>query len=692
MPLPVPNLDNRRFQELVDEAKRLIPRYCPTWTDHNVSDPGITLIELFAWMTEQLLFRLNQVPDKNYVTFLNLIGANLTPAQPARGDVTFRLSAAATPERRTIIPGWTEVATERTDTQEAIVFTTDYETEVLPATPRWLLTSLTGEEYEDHSESLRQSTVFDVWGTPPTATNAVCVGFEEDLSAHTVVLRFTIDPRAGIEKQGIGINPDNPPWRWQAWRGSQFGWQDIRVNARQDDSTFGLNRSGEVTLYLPYGCQPHRLQGREARSWVRCLPLDELAPGESGYQDSPRISQLTAFSIGITVPVTHALPVGPEILGTSNGQPGQVFRVLHQNVLRLTGPEEVVEVQTGDGWEPWQLVPDFGESGPTDKHYTFDPITGEVAFGPVVRQTNGTEPLFGAVPPIGHAIRIRRYRIGGGVRGNVAAEQVRVLKSTLPYVASVINRQAISGGMEVQSLEDAKLRAPALLRTRFRAVTAEDFEYLSMQVEGVGRVRCLQPLPDVPTAPAPGTVLLLVIPALPALENAEMERHVTRHESLPIESNRAAIEQSLQDELRLPAAIEVNLRKHLDNCRLLTTRLRIEAPQYIWVAVEIRVKTQPNAEPERVRRDVKAALYRFIHPLNGGADSTGWPFGQKLTVDKVYALIQAVPGVAYATDLKLYPIDLTNALGQRLGQSTSVIDVPPNGVIVSYYHNVYLER
>src|SRR5262249_38037633 len=81
MHLPVPNLDDRKFQDLVDEAKRNIPRFSPCWTDHNVSDPGITLIELFAWMTEQYLFRLNQVPDRNFVTFLDLIGVRLQPAR-----------------------------------------------------------------------------------------------------------------------------------------------------------------------------------------------------------------------------------------------------------------------------------------------------------------------------------------------------------------------------------------------------------------------------------------------------------------------------------------------------------------------------------------------------------------------------------------------------------------------------------
>src|SRR5438874_6750124 len=93
MSLPAPNLDDRRFQDIVDEAKRRITRYCPEWTDHNVSDPGIALIELFAWMTEMILYRLNQVPDKHYVKFLELMGIRLFAPVAARADLVFWLAA-----------------------------------------------------------------------------------------------------------------------------------------------------------------------------------------------------------------------------------------------------------------------------------------------------------------------------------------------------------------------------------------------------------------------------------------------------------------------------------------------------------------------------------------------------------------------------------------------------------------------
>ena len=98
MALPAPDLDDRRFQDLVDDAKRMVMRRCPEWTDHNVSDPGVTLIETFAYMTDQLLFRLNRVPDRLYLKFLDLIGLRLLPPVPASVDVTFWLSAPCSTE------------------------------------------------------------------------------------------------------------------------------------------------------------------------------------------------------------------------------------------------------------------------------------------------------------------------------------------------------------------------------------------------------------------------------------------------------------------------------------------------------------------------------------------------------------------------------------------------------------------
>lgn len=91
MPIKPPNLDDRRYDDIVREARALIPQYCPDWTNLSDADPGMTLVQLFAWMTEMTVFRLNQVPDKTYVHFLNFIGEERRTAQPAEVPVTFSL-------------------------------------------------------------------------------------------------------------------------------------------------------------------------------------------------------------------------------------------------------------------------------------------------------------------------------------------------------------------------------------------------------------------------------------------------------------------------------------------------------------------------------------------------------------------------------------------------------------------------
>ncbi|MBV8281689.1 MAG: putative baseplate assembly protein, partial [Candidatus Eremiobacteraeota bacterium] len=97
MPLPDIQLDDRTFDQLVADAMRRIPAFTPEWTDLNDSDPGVTLVQLFAWLQEMILWRLNQVPDKNFIEFLKLIGIELTQPTPAKGELTFSLSTPTPP-------------------------------------------------------------------------------------------------------------------------------------------------------------------------------------------------------------------------------------------------------------------------------------------------------------------------------------------------------------------------------------------------------------------------------------------------------------------------------------------------------------------------------------------------------------------------------------------------------------------
>ena len=98
--IPEVTLDDRTFQDLVNEARLRLSQRCPEWSEHNVSDPGITLVELFAWLTEAIIYRLNRVPEKLHVTLLNLLGIQLEPPVAATTVLRFRLAAPADRGRR----------------------------------------------------------------------------------------------------------------------------------------------------------------------------------------------------------------------------------------------------------------------------------------------------------------------------------------------------------------------------------------------------------------------------------------------------------------------------------------------------------------------------------------------------------------------------------------------------------------
>ncbi len=123
MSLPSPNLDDRDFSRLVDEARQHVMQSCPDWTDLSPGDPGWALVEVFAYLTEVLLYRLNRLPDKAYIEFLRLMGVTLHPPTSASVSLLFRLSRAQ--EQPVNIPRGTRVTPARTNgSAEPPVFVT----------------------------------------------------------------------------------------------------------------------------------------------------------------------------------------------------------------------------------------------------------------------------------------------------------------------------------------------------------------------------------------------------------------------------------------------------------------------------------------------------------------------------------------------------------------------------------------
>jgi len=658
MPLPTPVLDNRRFQDIVDEAKRLIPQYCPEWTDHNVSDPGIAVVELFAWMTEMLLYRANQVPDKCYVKFLELIGLKLQPPTAASAAVTFYLSA---PQRTEVkIPAGTETATTRTESSPAVIFTTEEDLRILPPVILGAYThsASRGKDGWVHHDLSRLDDSITIFPNPPLPNDGFYFALKNDHSGHALALNIGCK-RAG----GAGVDPSRPPVEWQVWQGDVKRWVPCQV---EKDGTRGFNADGEIILHLPTMAEGEFSQKRAY--WLRCRLTDaQIKP--PNYEVSPMIERyLRLESIGGTVTARHAVSVKSELLGRSDGTPGQVFKLQNTPILSRDPETDHLTVETPEAAAvAWEEVSDFGGSGENDRHYTLDEQDGSIAFGPSLLQPNGAVYRFGAVPPKNSLLRFTHYQHGGGVEGNVPIGAISVLKSSIPYIARVANRERAIGGRNAQSLEDGKLRAARHLRSRTRAVTAEDFEFHACEVPGIARARCLTPgaQPGEAAAIQPGQVFVIVLPEIESVDRPDPT------ELMLTENLRTSVLKYLMARSVLGIGVEVRLAE--------LTCVSVSAD------LHLREGTEPEAGEEAMRRG-EELLYRYLNPYRGGPDGKGWPFGRSLYLSEIYGLLQGIPGVEF--------VEAVNVYVNEPGEWTPSKPAPPSlrlpkyGVICSATHRI----
>lgn len=419
---------------------------------------------------------------------------------------------------------------------------------------------------------------------------------------------------------------------WEYWNGKR--WVDLKPR----DETYNLTRSGVLEFRGPGDFALKREFGEELY-WVRCRM--ELG----SYARAPRIEDLLLN----TVSAVHATEVRMETLGHSDGTPDQRhafarFPVLPGAVIlvrehelpskrearkiREEEGEDAIQVETDEAgnpteiWVRWHRVDSFYASSPTDRHYVIDPVVGNVIFGDGRR---------GKIPPPGpNAILAERYQTGGGLVGNVGAGSINVLRQAIPYVERVTNYYAARGGADLETLDEAKLRGPQVIRHRYRAVTVEDYEWLAKKASGnVGRAKCLK------TPRREGEVTVLVLPAS---------------------------EQAIRDLHRKPVAAPELLRRvqdFLDERRLVTTRVRVCKPRFVEISVHVAVVLKTSGPGvERVKQRLEDEIRTALHPLYGGPDGRGWPFGRALHKSDLYRVIEGEDGVDYVEDLSIFDEDL----------------------------------
>jgi predicted phage baseplate assembly protein len=615
MPLEdyIPPIDDRRFDDIMAEVRTRIARYTPewqpVWTDVNDNDPGITMVQVFAWLAEMLTYRMSRVPELNYLKFLQLLGIELHPAEPALAEITFPIKDTH-PQPFVLIPERTQVSAASPDGGPPIIFETDRAIYALTA-PLASLQAFDGYTFKNvTSANDGAAQGFQPFGPLAEDNSALLLGFrygeefpQVEVNMAVWVMQDTL--QSGQMQCGL---PDTPVYspariRWEFWNGSD--WQALNL---LKDETRAFTRSGHIFLKTPAQGVMRRVSlgaVTEERYWIR-------ARVERSQYERPPLLQAIRTN---TASARQAETIRDEVLGGSNGRRDQVFRLANTPVLH---DSLILEVDEGDSRRVWTRVDDFFGSGPRDEHYILNRTTGEVRFGD---GENGHIPVANPSNPSANVVA-REYRIGGGKRGNVPAKALQTLVTPIDGVddSQVGNLLPAYSGRDEETLREAKKRAPHAIRSRCRAVTAEDYEYLATQAANIKRAKAL-PLfhpgfPDVQPG-VPGVVTVIVVP--------DADKDVPN-----------------------PTPSEATLRTvcaYLDQRRLLTAELYVIRPTYQRVEIRGEVIVHDNADIAEVKPAIEKTLLDYFHPLRGGEDGQGWPFGGTIFFSRVYQRVFTVAGV-----------------------------------------------
>lgn len=424
MPLPQPNLDDKDFTTLVEEATRLIPRHAPEWTDHNRHDPGITFIELFAWLAEMQQYHLNRVGDESYLKFLKLLGIRVREAASAIAEISFKTQRTT----GVVVPRGTKLWTA-----DKMIFETSERLTVLPITLKKVFTFAGTTVSDNTDQNGVDGLAFYAFGEEAEAGSRLYLGFDAPFPQHQIIslnIRLDEDYRVALGTHGDEQPSIIPSARvvWEYYDDTN-NWSPLELNAEFEAAFADFGEADAAgRCYKPKQQLLRRIKTtlsfkrltREAQSFFEravqeansltelrarlydtpalMLKRDETlmlsqtgriffpapeamgkltvhpAPDplywlrarvlQSGYELPPRIDTVQINSI----PAFQRDTLSETRRFRGSGEATNV-PLLAESYLALKGAN-LVQVREGDVmWRDWTEVKSFKHSGPNDPHY-----------------------------------------------------------------------------------------------------------------------------------------------------------------------------------------------------------------------------------------------------------------------------------------------------------------------------------
>jgi predicted phage baseplate assembly protein len=663
--LPLPNLDDRRWVDLVQEGQALIPFYAPEWTDHNASDPGITLVELFAWLAEMDLYQLNRIPARHLRKFLSLIGVWLQPPQAARTVIAFNTSPIVV-QPFPYLPASVEVETCDVFGQPVRFRTLDA-LHVMSSRLQAIQVKNT-RGYQDLTARWLRGETLMPFGDDPQPGTALYLGFNQPLPPNTMVsLYFTLggqwiqdnERQRLIEETeaaghickpadflltcntelaaspALSSREQTPPhhsvmtiWEYQD---EQLKWRRLDPSKGQiEDDTRSLTLSGQVKISVP------GVMGKERRGQMdqelyslRCRFIS------GAYEAAPQLRNLAVNAVQAEQAVTPANMTWsypsksgllPEEIGMGTGTPFQSIETSEKPVLESTF--QLFTLEDGELF-PWKQQQDFDASRPNDWHFLLDASRGQVSFGdgkkgrtppinvPIVAYYLTTRAEAGNLP-----VKLGFQLIDNNHNRTLLADFAQVEQQ----VAVITNTVPANGGAAAEELAHAEGRAYELAEEVDRAVTLDDIGRLARKTPGIRLARAWAQAnhhPAFPAFQAPGVITLIILPYLP------------------------------KDRPSPSLALQRRVNAYVSRRRVIGTRLEVIGPEYVEISVQTQVEPQRGIDPAVLRKEIETAISAFFHPLTGGPNGQGWPFGRDVYRSEVLQVIDETPGVDHVLSLEI---------------------------------------
>jgi predicted phage baseplate assembly protein len=600
-----PNLFDRRFGDLIDLGRSRLPSLAPQWTDHNAHDPGITLMELLAWVAEAQIYSLARMRRDERGAYAALVGLAASGTHPAHGliwnDHDDPNSPSAMISRHFIIE---REAAIHTSSSELPTFRPTHRILWIPARIRALVTHLgNGTRINHTGTNARGGPAFQPFGETADRNDVLHMDLETPENTPLIPPGFPDDARLIIGIRTDGAQGDSP--HGEEWRSTQSSSPlEIMLSAGAErfsldiveDTSNGFMRTGVCVIDLS-----------GVRIASNSITLEFRAP--RGFDRAPRILRIEPN----VIPIAQGSRIERE-LHEAQGVPDQSLN-LESSGLQFAAATHPLKVEVSDGsfFDLWEECDRLSDCGPDDRVYELDAAAGRITFG------NG---INGSMPSSGAQIFVS-YAVCDGEKGNTARNRKWIVQGVSGVFGG--NPDPITGGRDPSNWIEQRREARGLVKAVHALVSPADIEAAALALPALEVARAWVAPPQAREAET-GVVTLIAMQARPG----SIER-VTG--------------------LETPRWLEA-IRRRLSPGMPLGSRLVVIRPRYVEFTIRCRVESEPGRDPASVETAVRHELGRRLKLAADGPGKALRAFGLAVTRRDMTSWLQALPEVGRVLDLQ----------------------------------------